>query len=139
MASWTAERKAASTFRPSAKIRPMRVLALACKFCLRSDTPPEIHLVGGECLHPRTEGDQSWLVRRIVVHPPRRRQRLIQLEEVSKTGAITSANRLLGYGVTSQAHTISDPGDRQLGKRQPEKHQVTLVAASEQPANARSE
>jgi len=137
MASRTADRRAASIRRPSAKIRPIRVRGLACKSGLHSDTLPEICLVQGKRLRPSARGDQSWLVCRIVVHPPRRRQRLIQLKEVPQAASIASSNRLLGYGVTSQAHTVSNPGDRQFGCRQPEEQEMTLVAVPKQPANPR--
>jgi hypothetical protein len=82
---------------------------------------------------------RSSSARRSNCRPPRRRQWLIHLEEVSQAGAIASANRCLWKAWPPKAHTVSDSGDGQVGGRQPQEDQMTLVAVSKQPANARGE
>src|SRR5437870_8575124 len=68
--------------------------------------PPESGVTDDQRLRSGTRGDQPRLMRRIVVHPPCRRQRLIEVEEVAQARTIAAANDLLGYGVAAQTHAI---------------------------------
>jgi hypothetical protein len=103
------------------------------------DMLPETRVVDCQDLGSSTRGDQPRLVYRIVVHRPRRRQRLTEPEEVAQTRTIAATNSLVGYGVTAQTHAISHSCHGKVGVRQPEEYQVTVISGSDQPANSGSE
>src|SRR5213592_1449727 len=90
MAPLTADFNARSMRRPSAKIRSIRTPRLAFGTCFHQDPPPKNGIVDRHSPRSGARRDQPWFVRGIVVHPPCRSQRAIEVEEIAQRGRIAA-------------------------------------------------
>src|SRR2546426_1570360 len=110
MAPLTADFNARSMRRPSAKIRSIRTPRLAFGTCFHQDSPPKNGIVDRHSPRSGARRDQPWFVRGIVVHPPRRSQRAIEVEEIAQPGLIaTTKGRSAGASIDGDRGAVAMP------------------------------
>src|SRR6266851_3521767 len=128
------------TLRCSKKIRWM---SFTISVCICRHSPhyriPTALIVNLRRFNSHSFGDDRRKGSRTVVHGPCGGQRFVQPEEIPEPSAIASAHGFSGDVMASSTNALRDSFNREVGRRQPEKLQMTLISGGPQSRQPRRE